>query len=279
MDFYLIIVNKNRDEELQVTKQVKECLTRLGKQFLTVLETDDQDIFQQALKRKITCAIVLGGDGTLIRAANRLLQQEIPIFGINTGTLGYLTGMEASEACRGVERLCQGDYCLETRMMLDVSVNGNYLNTVLNDVVINRSGFSRLVSAAVSVNHSLLDVISGDGLLVSTPTGSTGYNLSAGGAIVQPQAELMMITPICPHSLTSRGIIVSADDEISIEIREGKRTQEKEVTVTLDGQEAGGLRAGEHITIKRSNYTTKLVKMDDRTFFEVLRTKLGTVER
>lgn len=279
MDYYLIIVNKDRDEALLVTKQVEQCLNALGKQYRTVFETETEEAFQRALQQSFTCAIVLGGDGTLIRAANRLLHQDIPIFGINTGTLGFLTGMEASEADRGVERLCRGEYRLEKRMMLDVCRNGNYMDSVLNEVVINRSGFSRLVSIAVYVNHSLLDIISGDGLLISTPTGSTGYNLSAGGAIVQPQAELMMITPICPHSLTSRGIIVSAADEISIEIREGKRTQEKEVTVTLDGQEAGSLRAGERITVKRSAYTTKLVKMDERTFFEVLRSKLGTVER
>lgn len=280
MNKFCIIVNKDRDEQLQVAGQVEAFLTEQGKQFVTLVVSADVDRKSIAtLPEDIDCAVVLGGDGTLIRAASRLLTYDIPILGINTGTLGYLTGVEASDVKKGLQKLCAGEYRMEHRMMLSVEVNGEYVDTVLNDVVINRSGISRLISTAVYVNDSLLDVISGDGLIISTPTGSTGYNMSAGGAIVQPEAELMMITPICPHSLTSRGIIVSASDTITMEVRKGKRSQEEEAIATLDGREAKKLRAGDRITIRRSKHATRLIQMDERTFFEILRSKLGSVER
>lgn len=280
MNKFCIIVNKDRDEQLLVAGQVEAFFQKNGKQFVTLVVSADVDRESiAALPKDIDCAVVLGGDGTLIRAASRLLAYDIPILGINTGTLGYLTGVEASDVERGLEKLCAGEYRMEHRMMLSVEVNGEYVDTVLNDVVINRNGISRLISAEVYVNDSLLDVISGDGLIVSTPTGSTGYNLSAGGAIVQPEAELMMITPICPHSLTSRGIIVSASDTLTIVLRQGKRSQEEEAIATLDGREAKKLHAGDRITIQRSGHATRLIQMDERTFFEILRSKLGSVER
>lgn len=280
MDDYCIIVNQSRDEKLATAAKVEQFLTEQGKRFATVViaaNTENEAI--PMIPPEAECAIVLGGDGTLIRAATMLQKRDIPILGINTGTLGYLTSVEASEAEWGLARLIRGDYRLEKRMMLSVEIDGEPEDTVLNDVVINRNGISRLLNIAVYVNNSLLDVYSGDGVIVSTPTGSTGYNLSAGGAVVQPEAELIMITPICPHSLTSRGIIVSAADTITIEVRQGKRSQEEEAIATLDGRRAKKLCATEHVTIKRSRYATNLIRMDERTFFEILRSKLGLVER
>ena len=172
-----------------------------------------------------------------------------------------------------------GEYRTESRMMLKAEVNGYYEDTVLNEVAINRSGVCRLISLAVYVNGALLDVIAGDGLLISTPTGSTGYNLSAGGAIVKPETKLIMITPICPHSLTSRGVIVSAEDEITIEVKQGNRTQEVEAIVTFDGRMTKNLKAGDRVVIQQSSYTTKMIRLEEGTFFEVLRSKLGSVER
>lgn len=278
MGNYCVIVNRSRDENLAVTARVERFLTEQGKHFVTVVvETDIEKAGKIPLEAE--CVIVLGGDGTLIRVANLFREIDIPIFGINTGTLGYLSGVEASETEWGLMQLCQGNYRLEKRMMLSVEVNGEPMDTVLNDVVINRNGISRLLNVAVYVNDSLLDVYSGDGVIVSTPTGSTGYNLSAGGAIVQPEAELIMITPICPHSLTSRGIIVSAADTITVEVRQGKRSQEEEAIATLDGRRVRKLSPSDRITMRRSEHVTNLIRMDERTFFETLRTKLGLVER
>ena len=201
------------------------------------------------------------------------------MLGINAGNLGYLTGAEVSETEKSLERLCSGEFHVERRMMLDVEKNGDYSGTVLNEVAITRSGVSRLISVKVSVNGALLDVISGDGLLISTPTGSTGYNMSAGGAIVKPEAELIMITPLCPHSLSSRPVIVTADDEITIEVMQDSRAQDVDVTATYDGREAVQVKAGETLRIHKSRYATELMKLDERSFFEVLRSKLGKIDR
>ena len=279
MDKFCIVVNKDRDERLKLTNRVKEFLIAQDKQFSIRMEsvTEPEDFSQ--IPKDTECVIVLGGDGTMIRAANRLKELSVPMLGINTGTLGYLTGAEVSETENSLKRLCVGDFRVENRMMLDVFVDGRYSDTVLNEVAITRSGVSRVISVAVYVNGVLLDVISGDGLLISTPTGSTGYNMSAGGAIVKSEAELIMITPLCPHSLSSRPVIVSAEDEIALKIVQDRRSQDVEVTATYDGREAVKVKTEEQVTIRCSKYVTKLVKLDDRSFFEVLRSKLGSGRR
>ena len=279
MNRFCIIVNKDRDEKLELTNKVQELLYAQGKQLCVRAESvGDSEAFVP-VPADTECVVVLGGDGTMIRAANRLKELSVPMLGINTGTLGYLTGAEVNEAEKGLKRLCGGDFQIEKRMMLDIFHENVYSDTVLNEVAITRSGVSRMINVAVYVNGSLLDVISGDGLLISTPTGSTGYNMSAGGAIVKPEAELIMITPLCPHSLSSRPVIVSAKDEITIEVIQDKRTQDVEVTATYDGRDAKTLKAGETLVIRKSKYTTKLIKLDDRSFFEILRSKLGRIER
>ncbi len=278
MDKFCIIVNKDRDEQLELTGRVQDFLAARGKQFSVRMESlDTADAEWNPVPEGTDCIIVLGGDGTMIRAANRLKSLDVPIFGINAGTLGYLTGVEVKDAEKGLERLCNGTYRVQKRMMLDTEINGTYADTVLNEVAITRSGVSRMINLAVYVNGALLDEVTGDGLLIATPTGSTGYNLSAGGAVVTPEAELILITPICPHSLSSREIIVSGGDEIEVEIRQSRRGPEVGAVVTFDGREAIELNTNDRIVVKGSNYTTKMVQLDERTFFEVLRSKLGSV--
>jgi len=279
MDKFCIIVNKDRDEQLALTGQVREFLETHGKQYeirMESLDTADKD--WEPISSDTDCVIVLGGDGTLIRAANRMLRYDIPMFGINAGTLGYLAGVEAADAKMGLEKLCNGSFRVENRMMLTAEINGQYADTVLNEVAITRSGVSRIIKLAVYVNGALLDEVSGDGLLISTPTGSTGYNLSAGGAVVKPETKLILITPICPHSLRSREVIVAADDEIEIKVLPSRMGPEVEAVATFDGREAKNLKPDDKIIVRRSEYTTKMVRLDERTFFEVLRSKLGSME-
>ena len=280
MNHFCIIVNKDRDEHLELTKRVQGFLTSQGKTYETRMESlDEADKEWQPISEHTDCIIVLGGDGSIIRTANRFLTCEIPVVGINAGTLGYLTGVEASDAERGLKRLISDTYRVENRMMLEARMNGRYVDSVLNEVAVTRSGASRILNLAVYVNGALIDVVSGDGLLIATPTGSTGYNLSAGGAIVKPEARLILITPICPHSLSSREIIVSPEDEISVEIRQSKKGPKVGAVATFDGRAVVELQPEDKITVKRSPYTTKMIQLDDRTFFEVLRSKLGSVEQ
>ena len=228
---------------------------------------------QEELAELLTKAVVLGGDGTLIRAANRLLGTGIPIFGINLGTLGFLTETGIAGMEQALGQLVNGEYDMETRMMLQVNAGEDFTDTALNDVVITRSGFSRLISVRVYVNEKLVDTYRGDGVIIATPTGSTGYNLSAGGPVVLPNASLIVITPICPHSLNARSIIVSDKDSLRLVIEKEKKTQEEEAIVTVDGRNAKELRAADWITIEKSAGVTHLVKLKDRTFFEILREK------
>ena len=280
MKKFCIIVNKDRDEQMELTGRVQDFLAAQGKEFAVRTESlDTADAEWKPIPADVDCIIVLGGDGTMIRAANRLLKYDIPIFGINAGNLGYLTGVEARDAENGLERICNGDFRVQKRMMLDGEINGIYADSALNEVAITRSGVSRMINLAVYVNGALLDVVTGDGLLISTPTGSTGYNLSAGGAVVTPEAQLILLTPICPHSLSSREIVVSGEDEISVEIRQNRRGPEVGAVATFDGRYAIELNTEDKIVVKRSAYTTKMVQLDERTFFEVLRSKLGYVEK
>lgn len=277
MNKFCIIVNKDRDEQLELTGRVQDFLAAQGKQFAMRMESlDTADAEWKPIPQDTDCIIVLGGDGTMMRAANRLLKEDIPIFGINAGNLGYLTGVEARDAEKGLERICNGNFRVQSRMMLDGEINGIYADSALNEVAITRSGVSRMIHLAVYVNGALLDEVTGDGLLISTPTGSTGYNLSAGGAVVTPEAQLILITPICPHSLSSREIVVSAEDEISVEIKQNRRGPEVGAVATFDGRAAIELNTEDRIVVKRSQYTTKLVQLDERTFFEILRSKFGS---
>lgn len=273
MERFCILANKEKDENLLVTQKVQAWLSGYGKQVSVLVDDFSEETGRKISQVKADCAIVLGGDGTLIRAANRLLDTGIPIFGINLGTLGFLTETGIAGMEHALKQLIQGDYEVESRMMLQVNAGDDFTDTALNDIVITRSGFSRLISVRVYVNEELVNTYRGDGVIIATPTGSTGYNLSAGGPVVLPNASLIVITPICPHSLNARSIIVSDKDSLRLVIEKEKKTQEEEAIVTVDGRNAKELRAADWITIEKSTGVTHLVKLKDRTFFEILREK------
>ena len=278
MEKFCILTNKEKDENLLVTEQIRTFLLNNEKQVFVLVEdfsTHKKDISlnQILLKEQPDCVIVLGGDGTMIRTANRLLGTKIPIFGINLGTLGFLTETEYPDMEQALQQLFIGNYDIEQRMMLSVKAPNDFYDTALNDVVITRNGFSRLISVRIYVNEQLVNVYRGDGVIVSTPTGATGYNLSAGGPVVMPNAELILITPICPHTLNARSIIVSSADSLKIIIEKEKKTQEEEAIVTVDGRSSEELQAEDCITIEKSEYMTYLVKLTNHTFFEILREK------
>jgi NAD+ kinase len=223
--------------------------------------------------------VVLGGDGTLIAAARLVGDRAVPILGVNLGSLGFLTEITLDELYPSVERCLQGDFEVSERMMLLASVEraGEVveLHRVLNDVVINKGALARIVDMETSVNGRYLTTFKADGLIVSTPTGSTGYSLSANGPIIHPELECISITPICPHTLTNRPLVMAGDAAIAITLD----SMDEAVFLTLDGQVGVKLIAGDVVQIKKSAHATRLIQSRSKDYFEVLRTKLKWGER
>ena len=227
------------------------------------------------LARNSQMVVALGGDGTMLRTARYLAGHRVPILGINMGSFGYLTEVNLNEIHSTLELIIEGKFVTEKRMMLDVSIKRGKTVTnvgdVLNDVVINRGDLSRMNELEVEVNGKYLTTYKGDGLIVSTPTGSTAYSLSAGGPIVFPGKDLIIINPICPHTLTNRPIIFSEDSNLKITLW----SKDKGAMLTLDGQEAHRIKSGDAVIVKRSKHSITLVLSPYRSYGEILRSKLG----
>ena len=222
--------------------------------------------------------LVLGGDGTLIRAASKLVEQNMALIGVNLGTLGYLCELEESNVFAAVDELMEEHYTVEKRMMLCgygiKQSEKTECKVALNDIVIHRTGALSVVNLIVSVNGEYLNTFRADGIIISTPTGSTGYNMSAGGPIVDPKASMILITPINAHNLNSRSIVIGAEDEVMIEIGERRSQKDETVEVSFDGDNAVGLEVGDKFLIRKADSTTRICKLNNRSFLEILRKKM-----
>ncbi|MDF2539991.1 MAG: ppnK [Herbinix sp.] len=285
MDRFLIITNIEKDKDLLVTNKIADYIMKAKKKvLLSQVFSVSEELMHTLSPEKIECAIVLGGDGTIIQAANDLMTYDIPILGINLGTVGFLAEIEVHRVYEALDRLFQNEYRIEDRLMISGEICyqcsqpagiKDWTGHALNDVVITRKGFSRIISLNIYVNDELVDNFRGDGVIISTPTGSTAYNLSAGGPIIIPQANVMVITPICPHSLSPRSVVVSAEDTIRVVVGKSKKTQEAEAIASFDGNKEFELGTEDAIIIKRAEYNTKLIKLNRAGIYEVLRSKLG----
>lgn len=286
MKKFALLTNYSKDKRLVYTRMIKTYITENGGSYWIpryISEPDkdgDQRYDFSDMPEDIECVLVLGGDGTLLQAARELLQRHIPLLGINLGTLGFLTSAEKSELPKCLDSVLDDSCSIDERMMLEgVAYHGSekiQMNIALNDVIIARAGFSRLVELKIYVNGELLSIYNADGIIVSTPTGSTGYSLSAGGPIIFPQTDVIVITPICPHSLQARSIVVSGEDRIMIEIGRRRKTQREEAMVTFDGRSAQELETGDRIEIYKAQETTQLIRLKGRSFYQVLQNKIGT---
>ena len=218
--------------------------------------------------------IVLGGDGTLLSVARRVDDLEIPILGINLGQLGFLSEVERQDMYPCFDKLVKGEYRIEERMMLEAQVirEGQvlHISRALNDVVVNKGPLARIITLDAYIDGQYFSTFRGDGLIIATPTGSTAYSLSAGGPIVSPEVEMILLTPICAHTLYSRPLIISPSQQITIVLK----PRFDEVAVTVDGQQGFRLKAGDEVVVSRSACRTRLVKVRGRHFFEVIRDKL-----
>ncbi len=227
----------------------------------------------------VDLVIVLGGDGTLISVARLVGERNVPIVGVNLGRLGFLTEITRDELPEMLERLIADDYQISDRMMLDASIHrddkivGEF--TVLNDVVINKGALARIIDMETYVDGRHLTSYKADGLIISTPTGSTGYNLAAGGPIIYPDINSLLITPICPHMLTNRPIMVWSRSVIEIKVK----FEDDVVFFTGDGQVGRKLLPGDRVEVRRSRSRTRLVSSPSKDYFEILRTKLNWGQR
>ncbi len=291
MKKFCILTNKSKDPELKVTTEIRKILNSFGAECLVLGDPYNEVLYDSTVKRNekviessdipqdTECIIVLGGDGTILETARAVGDREIPMAGINLGTLGFLSVIDKSAVENAIVELIENRFLIENRMLLKVtSSSGGKLSRcmALNDVTVTRSGLSRLIRTDLYINSEFVGAYSGDGILVATPTGSTGYNLSAGGPIVTPEAELMCITPICPHTLQNRSIIVSSSEKIKIVIGEKKKSQDTESFATIDGQMAVRLDTGDYIIVEKADAVTKLIRFPEQSYFNVLHSKLNS---
>ena len=227
----------------------------------------------------VECVLVLGGDGTLLHAARDLVDRSIPMLGINLGTLGYLAGIESNHALEAIDRLIEDAYLTEERMMLTGTASrGEQIlvqDIALNDIVISRRGHLRVVDFRIYVDDSYLCSYRADGIILSTATGSTGYSLSAGGPIVSPTANLMLLTAIAPHTLNSRTIVLPDDVTVTVEFSGEETACLDGAEVIFDGDTSRELHSGDRIRIRRSGSSTKLIKLQQTSFVEILRKKMN----
>lgn len=282
MEAFYIITNPTKDIELKTAHFIRDYLESKGKK--CVVDAGGATHMPEGYTDKtkvdadIDCVIVLGGDGTMLQAAVDLSERDIPFLGINLGTLGFLAEVNVSDIESALDQLIRGEYQIENRMMLyglsyqEDTVKDNA--RALNDIVITRKGSLQIIYFNIYVNGQFLHRYHADGIIVATPTGSTGYNLSAGGPIIDPKASMILITPVCPHSMHNRSIVLSPEDEITVEIESGREGNMQEVEAIFDGSHKVTLSTGEKIEIRRSDKTTGIVKLSQVSFLEILHRKM-----
>ncbi len=275
-----IVANKGKPEARIVARELLYLLEEKGARVL-IEESIAPDLGRldlacplDAFAGRADLVCVLGGDGTLLRVTRQLAGCSLPLLGINLGTLGFLSEAEPDNLPLAVDNLLSGRYRIEERTMLEAKLlrGGELLATytAMNDIVIAKGSFCRIIQCAVYLDDQYVATFSGDGVIVASPTGSTAYSLSAGGPIVAPNVDMLLLTPVAPHSLTARPMVFSADQLIRIEVD----AVHKEMGLSVDGQFGYRLEGRDEIHIRRSPHVTPLIKWEEGNFFDVIRKKL-----
>ena len=282
----ILCPNPYRDSELKVCRQSRDMLESLGMQTSVCLPFqregygEELGISMRPLQQEIRQAdllIAFGGDGTILHLARTVALHSVPVLGVNLGSLGFMSELEVNELDR-LRDLAQGRFTVESRMMLDVSVlrEGRqvYNNIALNDAVVSKGSIARVVRLDIFTEEGRLTKVGGDGIIVSTPTGSTGYSMAAGGPIVEPEANNIIITPICAHEVGSRCIVASDRRVVTVEM---VRNARRNAYVSVDGGRAFRLNLGDVVTVQKSHLETKLVRLKERSFYDVVNAKFKKV--
>ena len=278
-----ILPNVQKDKGLETTKRLiqylleKDCEPQLSAEVAELAGLPQYAKAEEELYHYSDLLISLGGDGTLLGIGRRTARFEKPILGINLGTLGFLTAEEKTHAEEAIEKVLNGEYKLEKRMMLECSIATGENRTegviALNDICITRGNLYKILEFHVYVNDEYVDTLLADGVIICTPTGSTAYNLSAGGPVLKADAEIIAITPISPHTLTSRPIVVSAEDVVTVEVKPSR--EDTPFTVSADGQDNFTLMGKNVVQIRKAKVCTTIIKTKPQSFYDVLRHKLS----
>ena len=275
-----MITNPEKPASRGVAEKAASLLLQSGRSISCDMATAEMAKLQAthfpdaaSLARAVDLLLVFGGDGSMLRVVREINGALTPILGVNVGRLGFLTAVSSRELPKAFTKIWQNDFQIESRPLLEARGESNGKKIALralNDIVISRGVAPRMIELEVTVNGNILTCYRCDGLIISSPTGSTAYSLSAGGAIVSPDAQVFAITPICPHALSNRSVIVSADAIIQVKVI----SEKAETSVTADGQVQVDLLAGDVITIRRSRHAAHLLHPDGSSFFDTLRQKL-----
>lgn len=279
-----LIVNCRRQQALELAKPLTQWLQQRNIE-VSLVEAEAKEKLDNFLPLKeirrgdLDMVIALGGDGTFLRAARITASDRIPILGVNLGHLGFLSEVEEGALYEDLEKVLAGQYILDERMMLQVELKrqGQVIDRFfgLNDVVIHKGALSRLLRLKVLVGEECMGYYKADGIILASPTGSTAYSLSAGGPLVHPGLEVMVLTPICPHSLNGRPTIIPADKICTVEVG----NTSSEVLLTVDGQTGYNLQDHDEISVTRAPFKSAFIRIHPQRFFTVLRNKLGASEQ
>ncbi len=279
--------NPYRDKGLRAAQEAQKILSRAGAETVLCLPFSPKKgerldyprhIKLGKLDEELSRADILvcfGGDGTLLHAARDAALHEVPVMGVNMGSVGFMAELERGELAL-LEKLAQGDYRTEERMMLQVRLlRGEKVlmdDLALNDAVISKGSIARVAELEVRADDVLVTSLTGDGLIVASPTGSTAYSMSAGGPIVEPTSKEIIITPVCAHQLSARSMVLASNRVVTVQLPKGSR---KHLNLAIDGGKSVRLTGAERVEIRRANRTTKLIRLTDRNFYQIVNQKLG----
>ncbi len=279
---FLIVTNKSKDKGMGLTERMAIYLEKCGIIVRRAIRNSEGGTDDKINTDDVDVVIVLGGDGTFLRTARECAGSGVPILGVNLGALGFLSETVPENIENSMDRLMNREYEVSKRMMLkavidraDPADGEASVSPALNDITVTRCGSLQIMRFSIFVNGKELSNLNADGIIVSTPTGSTGYNMSAGGPIVEPEADLIVLTPICAHTLNSRSIVLSAQDTVEIVIGEGRDGNRAEVEASADGSERVRLYTGDKISITKSEYISNVVRLSKDSFLHTLHQKLG----
>ena len=278
MEKFCIVANWSKRKSHEITAQIKDYLEARGKTCVIAKErTEEDQIYVQrkylsVIPEDTDLCIVLGGDGTMLQAARSIAYYDIPMIGVNMGTMGYLAEIEEDAVEDALEKVLEGKYEIDERMMLRGSVEGKK-DYSLNDIILTRYKDISTIGYNIFINDQFLYSYYADGLIISTPTGSTGYNMSAGGPIMEPSANMILITPVCPHSFNSRSLVFSPNTKIEVELLPARDGGSKKAIASFDGSGTILMHNGDKIEIRKSKKTTKILRLNRVSFLDIISKK------